>query len=170
MITLRAIDPENDAAALHAVFGDEAACRYLPDPALTTIEETRAKLEQWSGEASDTDWAVTLEANDEVVGRVTIYEKPGGVWEAGVMIVPKHHRKGFAALALQQAIDLIDERWKPRRIEADIDPDNAASLNLFRSLGFQQEGRLRARWSTHIGVRDTDLMALIDTDPRPWRG
>jgi hypothetical protein len=27
----------------------------------------------------------------------------------------------------------------------------------------------RANWKTHIGVRDSLILSLIDIDPRPWR-
>ena len=48
-----------------------------------------------------------------------------------------------------------------RRIFADVDPDNAASVKLLRSLGFQEEGRLRQEWETHLGIRDSLIFGLL---------
>lgn len=171
MIRLRPIDPVRDAPALHAIFGDEASCRFLPDPATATVEETQAKLSKWSAAARETDWAITKGGGDgTAIGRVTIWKKEGGVWELGIMTVPSLQTRGIASAALRTAIDIVDGTHAPRRIEADIDPDNTPSIRLHQRLGFQFEGTLRKRWSTHLGERDTALYALIDTDPRPWRG
>ena len=53
-----------------------------------------------------------------------------------------------------------------RRVFADIDPDNAPSIGLVERLGFVLEGRLRAEWETHIGVRDTLIYGLLRDE---WR-
>ncbi|MEO0412502.1 MAG: GNAT family protein [Pseudomonadota bacterium] len=47
--------------------------------------------------------------------------------------------------------------------------DSALSIRLCERLGFRYEGTLRNQWHTHLGVRDTDMMSLIEEDPRPWR-
>ena len=56
-----------------------------------------------------------------------------------------------------------------RRITADIDPDNQASIRVFERLGFTLEARLRGEWEMHIGVRDSLIYGLLRDDPRPWR-
>ncbi|MEM7711306.1 MAG: GNAT family protein [Pseudomonadota bacterium] len=169
MITLRPINPAEDAEALHAIFGSEVACRYLPDAAFKTLAETEAKLSEWLSLAPDTDWAITADDDEKAIGRVTIFEKDGGVWEVGIMTCPSVQGRGIAGAALREAVDRLDRSHRPRRIEADIDPDNTPSLKLFERHGFRTEGILRKRWKTHIGERDTVLLSLIDTDPRPWR-
>lgn len=57
----------------------------------------------------------------------------------------------------------------PWRIFADVDPDNLASIRTFEQLGFRHEGVLRGNWETHIGVRDSVILGLLRSDPRPWR-
>ncbi|HJS79675.1 MAG TPA: GNAT family protein [Vitreimonas sp.] len=47
------------------------------------------------------------------------------------------------------------------RLMADIDPDNSASISLFLRAGFQREGLLRQNWKTHLGVRDSVIMAKL---------
>lgn len=170
MIRLRPIEPSRDAEALHAVLGNDAACRYLPQPAFATVAETETKLARWAEQAGETDWAILLGDDDTAVGRVTIFHKDdSGVWEAGIIIVPGMQGRGIAGAAMRKAIDHVDRHARPRRIEADIDPENIPSRRLFERLGFVLEGTLRKRWETHIGVRDTVLFALVDTDTRPWR-
>ena len=71
--------------------------------------------------------------------------------------------------ALTRALDIAFDARGARRVYADIDPDNAPSLRLFERVGFQYEGRLRATYETHIGVRDSIMMSLLESDPKPWR-
>ena len=40
--------------------------------------------------------------------------------------------------------------------------DNTACIRTFERLGFTLEGRLRATWKTHIGIRDSLIFAMID--------
>ena len=54
-----------------------------------------------------------------------------------------------------------------RRLYADVDPDNLASVALLEGLGFQLEGRLREAWDSHIGLRDAMIFGLLR---REWRG
>ncbi|MCQ8183801.1 GNAT family N-acetyltransferase [Parvularcula maris] len=169
MVRLRPTDPGRDAAALFAVFGDDSACRYLPDPAVKSEAELEAKLAAWVKEAPDTDWVVTEGEDGAALGRVTIYPDELGIWQIGVMTCPAAQGRGFAGEALRQAVDHVDRVHAPRRMEADIDPDNLPSRRLFERHGFTLEGVLRKRWHTHIGVRDTALYALVEGDERPWR-
>lgn len=164
--SLRRIDPERDAPALHAIYGDEASCRYLADPATATVAETCALLLRWHCDPKDRS-CVILDAEGSVAGRATMIDRGRKIYEAGVMLVPAARGRGLARMALAR---LIGETFAAgaRRIYADIDPDNRGSVRLFERLGFQYEGRLRATWETHLGVRDAAIYALIDTDPRPF--
>ena len=169
MISLRATDPERDAPALHSVMGDGASCKYLSHPPKPSVSETAAQLANWVGMAPQHDWVIVAEGSAEALGRVTIYIRDDGNWEAGIFVCPNQQGCGIAAQAMRLAIDRVDQSDLPRRIMADIDPDNTPSLQLFASLGFQYEGRLRKVCETHIGVRDSVIMSLISTDPRVWR-
>ncbi len=166
---VRALDPERDGPALHAVLGDEEGCRYLPVPPCETVADTIALLKGWTAGFEDTSWAIVGALGGDALGRVTLY-RPGAdahVWEIGVMIVPSAQCRGFAASAVRQAVDYGFCAKNARRIVADIDPDNTPSIRLFEQQGFQFEGRLRAAAETHIGVRDSVIYSLIDSDPRP---
>ncbi len=165
---LRRLDPTRDGPSLHDVFGDEASCRYLPQPAFKTVDETVAQLETWTRGYEDTSWAIADAPDGEALGRVTLY-RPGGdaaVWEIGVMLAPAARGRGLAHRALREAVAYGFDAKGARRIVADIDPDNTASVRLFEKLGFQLEGRLRAVTTTHLGVRDSLIYSLIETDPR----
>lgn len=169
MSLLRPLDPERDGPALHAIFGDDESCRYLARPAFATVEETIAQLKAWDGPDDDTSWAVVESEGGPALGRVSLYTHGRDIWEAACMIVPAARRRSLAARALAEAIDFVFERKGARRIFADCDPDNIASIRTFEKLGFRREGLLRGTWETHLGVRDSVILGLLRDDPRGWR-
>jgi RimJ/RimL family protein N-acetyltransferase len=168
-VLLRRLDPERDGPALHAIFGDEESCRYLSCPPFASVGETIAQLKAWSGPDDDTSWAVVDSPDSAALGRVSLFTHGRDIWEAACMIVPAARGRNLAAKALSQAIEFVFEEKSARRVFADCDPDNAASIRTFERLGFRREGLLRGNWETHIGVRDSAIFGLLRDDPRPWR-
>jgi RimJ/RimL family protein N-acetyltransferase len=68
---------------------------------------------------------------------------------------------------LNQAIALSFGPLGLRRLEADVDPRNEASLRLLESLGFRREGLMRERWNTGGELQDGVLLGLL---AREWTG
>lgn len=135
-------------------------------PHVSNVKETVAQLAAWSPPGTAHNWVIVLEVGGPAVGRVALIERSPAVYEAAIMMCPKFAGRGLAKQALMEVIDEAFQNGA-RRIYADIDPDNVSCIRLFEGLGFHREGYLRARWKTHIGVRDTVLMGLIDRDLRP---
>lgn len=166
---LRPLDIARDGEALHAIWGDEESCLYMPGPACKSAAETIVLLADWSRGIEDTSWAVFVEGSDAAAGRIAFIPQGRDIWEAACMIAPSARGRNLAAHALALGIDDVFARKAARRILADVDPDNIASLRTFERLGFKREGYFRANWKTHIGIRDSVMFGLIDSDPRPWR-
>jgi RimJ/RimL family protein N-acetyltransferase len=64
---------------------------------------------------------------------------------------------------------VIDYAFGPlglRRLEADTDPRNGASLRTLERLGFTREGLLRERWQVGDEIPDSALWGLL---AREWR-
>jgi RimJ/RimL family protein N-acetyltransferase len=169
MTLLRPLDPDRDGEALHAIFGDEASCRYMTGPAFATVAETIDNLKKWTKGLEDSSWAVVDAPDGPALGRVALIPRGRDIWEAACMIAPAARGRHLAARALAIAIDEAFATRGARRIFADVDPDNIASIRTFEKLGFRHEGVLRANWETHIGVRDSVILGLLRNDPRRWR-
>lgn len=168
-IFLRPLDPEGDGEALHAIFGDEESCRYMAGPALGSVEETIRHLKEWTKGLEACSWAVVEARAGPALGRIALIPRGRDIFEAACMISPRARGKNLAARALAIVIDEAFDTRGARRVFADVDPDNIASLRVFERLGFQREGLLRANWKTHIGERDSVIFGLLKNDPRPWR-
>ena len=168
-LILRPLNIDRDAEALHGVYGDEGSSAYLLDPATKTVSETAEMLRAYSRGDGVASWIIADTEDGPALGRVAMIPRQAHVFEAAVMLRPDATGRGLAYRALALALDRAFGEHGARRVFADIDPDNGPSIRLFERLGFRREGLLRANWTTHLGVRDTVMMGLIDSDPRPWR-
>jgi RimJ/RimL family protein N-acetyltransferase len=156
----------DDAAALHPMYADAEANHWGTHPAHTNLQETRDRLANSVTDAHWRAWAVTLKGSDTAIGTVACYEKrQGKVSEIGYSLCREHWGQGIAKEAVTALVDLLFAEGQ-RRVFADTDPDNVASIALIESLGFVREARLRAEWETHIGVRDSLIFGMLADE---WR-
>ncbi|WP_294089581.1 GNAT family N-acetyltransferase [Sphingomonas sp.] len=164
-LRLRPVDVD-DAEALFEAYSDVALMRYWSSAPHASVEETRAYLAGRDAARPWRGWAITRKGSDRAIGTVFTGEIRAGAAEIGYLLARAHWGSGIAREAVTRVLDLllVTEDW--RRIEADTDPDNAASNALLGKLGFTQEGRLRAAWETHIGVRDSFIWGLLRDE---WR-
>ena len=162
----------SDAAALHAGYGDAELMRWWSTPPHADVEATRACLagdepggEAWRGGEVWRDWTVTLDG--EPVGTVSAGRRRAGEYEIRYLLVRRHWGGGHGREMVAGLASMLFDDPATRRVYADVDPDNAASIALLEGLGFRLEGRLRAAWDSHIGIRDALIFGLLRDE---WRG
>lgn len=156
----------DDADALHPMYADVEANTYGSHPATTTIEESRERVARAVADTNWRGWAITLTDDDTAIGTVACYEKrQGKVTEIGYILFRAHWGRGIVTEAVAALIDLLFAEGQ-RRVFADTDPDNSASIAVLQRLGFKLEATLRAEWETHIGVRDSLIWGLLEDE---WR-
>ena len=159
-LTLRQLHID-DAAALFDVLSDETVMRYWSSGPHASVEETRDYL-VWNAD-SDAEhlcWAITRH-DGPALGWVILIPRRAGIFELGYILGRADWGKGFVQEAATMALDHAFEAPGTRRVMADTDPENIASIRLLEKLGFRQEGHLRAEWQTHIGVRDSLIFGLL---------
>ena len=168
-----------DAEALHAGYGDAELMRWWSTPPHADIEETRAYLVGDDDDDDDDDddaddepgedvwqgWAVTLDG--EPIGTVSAGPRRAGVYEIGYLLVRRHWGSGLGREMVGALVQMLFDEPGARRLYADVDPDNGASVTLLEGLGFRLEGRLRAAWESHIGIRDALIFGLLREE---WGG
>ncbi|MFZ4603604.1 MAG: GNAT family N-acetyltransferase [Caulobacterales bacterium] len=147
----------DDAAALHVGFSDPGLMTYWSCAPHATLAETAADVAWWVERNSDAAWAI--EEGGAVLGRIGLYEIRKGVREVGVFLLREGQGRGLARAALDAIVQDGFSRLDLFRIAADVDPDNAPSIRLFERAGFVLEGRLKANWRTHLGLRDSLIYA-----------
>lgn len=153
-----------DAAALFPTMADPACMTWWSRGPFASVAEL-AEYFAARDEGPWRVWAITRAGDDTAIGFVAAGERRRGVAEIGYLVAREAVGQGIATEAVGAVTDRLFADGC-RRVFADTDPDNAASIALLRRLGFTLEGRLRAEWETHIGVRDTLLFGLLRDE---WR-
>ncbi|CAG9237524.1 Phosphinothricin acetyltransferase [Paraburkholderia caribensis] len=97
-------------------------------------------------------------ATNRIVGVVNINEIVAGAFQSaylGYYGMVNFARSGFMTEALRAAVGYAFSELGLHRLEANIQPGNAASIALVRRLGFRQEGlspsylRINGEWRDH---------------------
>jgi RimJ/RimL family protein N-acetyltransferase len=143
---------ELDLPDLLEVNGDDEVTRFLPYPTWLSLDDGFSWLRRMQGvsESGTAQQLVVVRTVDsKVLGGVLLFKhEPGSArLEIGYVLGRQYWRQGFAREALAAVCGHLFRQGGIRRIEAEVNPDNAASCALLHSLGFTLEGRLRQRWT-----------------------
>ena len=154
----------DDAESLYPTLSDAELMTWGSRAPFTSIDEVREYFVPNERSAGWHAWVITRHGDDRAIGFLSAGEKrQGGVTEIGYMLERAAWGSGIAREAVAGLITHLFAHGQ-RRIFADTDPENAASNRLLESLGFILEGRLRAEWETHIGVRDSFIWGLLASE------
>ena len=160
---------ERDLPDLFEVNGDDEVTRFLPYATWTSLVDGAAWLRRMQAlaEAGTAQQLVVERKSDgKVLGGVLLFKhEPGSArLELGYVLGRAHWRQGFAREALATVCDRLFRSAGIRRIEAEVDPTNAASCALLEGLGFTLEGRLRQRWVGKGRTYDTNIYGCLEPD------
>ena len=138
---------EADAPAMHECFGDAETMRFWDTPPSRNLAETLDRI-QASLDVSPrwhAAFAVTIRATGRVVGMVNYHGRQPTMRRlvVGWIVSPAWRRRGVTLEAMSALLDHCHSALNTHRVEAEIEPENAASIGLAEKLGFQREGLMR---------------------------
>lgn len=160
-----------DGEAMLAIYSDPAVCRYLPWGAWASIDVARERLERYvaSMAAGETvHLLIIARADGAVLGDCTLFHLDAQCRraEVGYSLAAAAWGRGIVQEAVGALLRFGFDAMDLNRVEADIDPRNAASARSLERLGFVREGLLRERWIVEGEVSDSALYGLLRRD---WR-
>ena len=124
--------------------------------------ELRRKIADTAGPLPATAYTFVLVEDDgRLVGEASIHaiDWRSRIAQVGICIWrPSDRGKGYGAASIRAVIDWAVSHLGLHRLEAWILASNGASLCLFRSLGFVEEGWLTQRYL--MGGRHMDMLVL----------
>ena len=106
----------------------------------------------------DRAWAVIRRDTRELAGVVELRDIFYGDFKNAYLIYyafASHLRQGLMRQAVEQVIAIAFKRLKLHRLEANVQPDNLASIALLKSCGFNKEGfsprflKKNGQWRDH---------------------
>ena len=136
------------------------ASRKLHRPWVTP-PDTPTKYSHWLERLTDprsTSFLVRRRDDHALAGVINISEIVRGIFQSaylGYYSFAPHHGQGLMSEGLAQVLTRAFIRLRLHRLEANIQPDNTASLALVRRLGFRLEGysprylKLGGQWRDH---------------------
>jgi len=157
---------ENDIDGLYEIFSNPQVMRYwstvpLPD------REAAAALQREIAEGNEREtmfkWGIALRESNTVIGTTTLFNLnlDNGRAELGYAMAHAYWGKGYMNEALKALVSYAFEVMELRRLEADVDPRNTASIRTLERLGFQREGFLRERWHVNGEIQDALFYGLL---------
>ena len=167
-LTLRPLT-DSDVDALFAIFSDPEVTAYwssLPLADRAAAEELLASIRS----AQDLmQWGITRTGENLVIGTCTLFaiNLPHKRAEVGYALGRAWWNQGIAREAVSGLLHHAFDDLGLHRIEADVDPRNAASLRLLERLGFQREGYARERWHVGGNIYDGVLFGLLRRELAP---
>lgn len=157
---------DGDAEAMFALYSDPRVMRYWSFPPWTEPGQARDYLARAAAHAAQgiaLPWAIADAGSDALLGTATLHslQHEQGRGELGYSLAPEHQGRGLASEALRLVLAHAFGPLGLRRVEADVDPRNAASCRLLERLGFRREGLLRERWRVNGETCDSALFGLL---------
>lgn len=133
-LTLRSARAD-DLEAFHRILSDPRATRWWSTPPHETLDQTQAWLTAMIDKGPDNPDFV-IERDGALIGKAGFFALP----EIGCILHPDHWGQGLAREAVEAAIDHVWATRDLQALEAEVDPDNTASIRLLEHMGFRRVG------------------------------
>lgn len=164
-IRLRYLE-EADTDALFDIFSDREAMRYWSAPPFTKRSEATellAEIHDCFRQKTLFEWGIEQKYDGRIIGTATLshLDEQNRRAEVGYALNRQFWGRGFVNEALTALFDFAFAELNLHRIEADVDPQNAASIRVLERLGFQKEGHLRERWIVGGEIQDALFYGLL---------
>lgn len=156
----------DDAAAMLEILSDEETVRYWGRPIMTQLKQaqdyTRENL-RWMEDGHCLYWGIEEKTSGKMIGTCTLFKLDSNNQrgEIGYLLNREFWHQGFMSEALECVIAYAFTAMKLHRLEADTDPENAASIRILERFGFEREGLFRDRWLVNGVWCDSLMMGLV---------
>jgi [ribosomal protein S5]-alanine N-acetyltransferase len=162
---------EDDIDSLYEIFSNPQVMRYwssVPLPDRAAAADLQREIADGNESETMFKWGLALRDSNTVIGTTTLFNLnlDNGRAELGYAMDHAHWGKGYMNEALKALVSHAFEVMELRRLEADVDPRNAASIRTLERLGFQREGFLRERWHVNGEIQDAFFYGLLR---REWQ-
>jgi RimJ/RimL family protein N-acetyltransferase len=99
---------------------------------------------------------------DRLIGDLWCGRQPSGTAEIGMMVAEGHRGTGVGRALMTACLEWARGRPGIHKLALQVWPHNLAARRLYRSMGFQEEGRLRRHYRRRSGqLWDAVAMGLV---------
>ncbi|HEY9100526.1 GNAT family protein [Chitinimonas sp.] len=156
-----------DADALFAIHSDPETMRWFGADPLVDRHQALQLIEMFAewrkAPAPGTRWGIVRQSDGELLGSCGLF-KWNRSWRncvLGYELGRPYWGEGWMSEALRAVLDYGFDNMNLHRVQAEIHPDNLASIRLVERLGFRLEGRHRQQGHWGGQFHDLDCYGLL---------
>ncbi|MFM9986949.1 MAG: GNAT family N-acetyltransferase [Flavobacteriales bacterium] len=143
--------------------------RYIERPRAQNLDDVHqfiANTEILHASEEGFTWAICTKAERTFIGIIGFYRLDKDIFrgELGYSMLPEFWGQGIMSEAIQAALDFGFNQIGFNSIEADINPDNAASAKILLRNGFLKEGYIRENVYWNGEFLDTEMYSMLHSD------
>ncbi|NUP05829.1 MAG: GNAT family N-acetyltransferase [Polyangiaceae bacterium] len=170
-LRLRSLGRE-DAEDVYRLYCDREAVRFGYAPRMVELSDAVAVIDETrrlAAEKTIFHWGVASAETGRIIGHATLFHVD---WrhrrgEIGYSVLRDLWGQGVGTRVVRTLLEFSFGSLDLRRMEADVDPRNVASLRLLEKVGFRREGLFRERWEIDGELQDGVALALLRSE---WGG
>ncbi len=148
---------------------DDRVMKYLDRPKAKTIDDARQFITS-IGVGIDKNesitWAISLKNESKLIGTIGYWRivKEHFRAEIGFILHPHFQGKGIMQEAIIKILNYGFDVMKLHSIEANVNPDNTASIKLLERNNFNREAYFRENYFFNGKFLDTAIYSLINNN------
>lgn len=149
-----------DAEAINAMRRQESVIAMTGRLSSERLQQTKDFISNLKGD----DHAWVAEIDNLAVGLGVLSVRGGKQRHVGILgltVAEAYRRKGIGRALMEEAIKTADSQLALARLELHVLPENKAAIQLYESLGFSLEGRMRRAFIYQGRQSDLLLMSRI---------
>lgn len=157
-LTFREIT-EQDIKQLNEIRNAKGVNQYIVSEDIETEETTK----KYFLPNRERKYTIIAQHEDKVVAYITFvtYEstRSSHVAKLSISVDEEYHGKGFGAQTIEYGMQYAKTELGIRKLNLAVMVDNTGAINLYKKLGFQQEGYMNKEVFVHGEFVDVILMA-----------
>ena len=158
-----------DSEAYFDIFSDAETLQYWSGEPINNHSEAESLIRrdlEFSRDGTCINWGVALPDSNRLIGKFILFQfsEQNRRAEVGYILDRRHWGLGYMSEVMECMLDYAFDALELHRLEADTDPDNAASLAILEKYGFQREGLFRQRWYVGGKWLDSVMLGLLKAD------
>ncbi len=160
---------KEDAADIFTLRSDASVSKYISRKPYTTMDEAAAFIDTITNGIVNNEWgywAIALKDTNKLIGTACLWHihVENCRAEIGYELMPAHHGKGFMLEVLPALIKYAFKTVKLHSLEANVYPDNVASIKLLEKNGFVREAYFKENFYFDGKFEDSAIYSLLNKE------
>ncbi|MFN0274968.1 MAG: GNAT family N-acetyltransferase [Chitinophagales bacterium] len=156
----------DDAPEMFLMRSNPEVMKYINRPLQKSLEDTFQHIDMITkllDENEGINWGITLKGSEKIVGSILVFsfKKEHYRAEIGYILMEEFHKKGIMHEAMQAVLKFAFETLQLHSLEANVNPDNFASIALLEKNDFIREAYFKEDFYWQGKFLDSAIYSLL---------